>query len=437
MSGMRVTITPHELTGTIPAVASKSVAHRLILLAALADGTTEIDCTTTSADIEATIACVRALGAIVSRTRLGLRIVGIPATRRRELPRRREPLDCGESGSTLRFLLPVVSALGEDVELVGHGRLSQRPLSPLYEELVRHGAELSAQGEFPLRVSGVICGGTFRLPGDVSSQFVSGLLMAAPLVDGPVRVLVSEPVESFPYVTLTIRALAAFGVAVEQTHITIDGQPHLCLDVARSPLVSPGFIQVEGDWSNAAFWLAAGALSTEGVEVTGLDSTSTQGDRAIMAALTVLGARVARTRGSAACRHEQLHGIDLDVADIPDLVPPLAAVAALSDGTMRLRNAGRLRLKESDRLASVSAAVNALGGQALVDDDCLVITGAELRGGTVDAANDHRIAMMAAVMACRATGPVTIEGADCVAKSYPAFWEDYVALGGSIVKTEE
>jgi len=437
MSDASVSIFPRELSGTVAAVASKSVAHRLILLAALTDGTTDIDCTTTSDDIEATISCVRALGAIVSRTHLGLRVVGIPATRRRELPRRATPLDCGESGTTLRFLLPIVSALGEDVELVGHGRLSKRPLSPLYEELVRHGAELSEQGIFPLEVSGTICGGTFRLPGDVSSQFVSGLLMAAPLVDGPVKVLVSEPVESFPYITLTIRALAAFGVAVEQTHISIDGIPHLCLDVARTPLVSPGAIQVEGDWSNAAFWLAAGALSQGGVEVTGLDSTSTQGDRAVMAALTLLGARVSRTRGSASCRHERLHGIELDVADIPDLVPPLAAVAACSDGVTRMRNAGRLRLKESDRLASVSAAINDMGGQAHVEDDCLVITGGALAGGTVDAANDHRIAMMAAVMASHAQGPVQIRGAQCVAKSYPAFWDDYELLGGSIEKTEE
>ena len=437
MSTMNVTINARKLAGTVAAVASKSVAHRLILLAALADGTTDIDCTTTSEDIEATISCVRSLGAIVSRTHLGLRIVGIPATRRRELPRQKAPLDCGESGTTLRFLLPVVSALDEEVELVGHGRLAERPLSPLYEELVRHGAEISAQGKFPLKVSGPICGGTFRLPGNVSSQFVSGLLMAAPLVDGPVKVLVSEPVESFPYITLTIRALAAFGVAVEQSHITIDGSPHLCLDVARSPLASPGAIPVEGDWSNAAFWLAAGALSFDGIEVTGLDSTSTQGDRAVMAALTLFGARVSRTRGTASCRHERLHGIDLDVSDIPDLVPPLAAVAACAEGTTRLRNAGRLRLKESDRLQSVSAAINAVGGMAVVEDDCLVITGRELAGGTVEAANDHRIAMMAAVMACRAQGPLQVRGAQCVAKSYPAFWDDFELLGGSIEKTEE
>ena len=429
---MDVTISPRALTGTIGSVPSKSVAHRLILLAALTPGTTEIDCATTSADIAATISCVRSLGATVTRTPLGFEICGIP----RHADESSQPpvmLDCGESGSTLRFLLPIVCALGRPCELMGHGRLATRPLSPLYEQLVQHGAELSEQGSFPLKVAGAICGGTFLLPGNVSSQYVSGLLMAAPLVDGPVRVLVAEPLESSPYVTLTVRALAAFGVAVEQSHITIDGRPHLCFDVARSPLVSPEAMPVEGDWSNAAFWLAAGAFSPTGVEVTGLDTTSAQGDRAILAALALFGARVSRTRGTAACIHDPLHCVELDVSDIPDLVPPLAAVAASAAGTTRLRNAARLRLKESDRLKTVSAAINAVGGSALVEGDDLVIVGSNLGGGTIDAANDHRIAMMGAIMACNANGPVTILDARCVAKSYPAFWEDYAALGGSLV----
>lgn len=426
---MDVTISPRALAGSVASVASKSVAHRLILLAALTEGTTEIDCVATSADIAATISCVENLGATVARTPLGFEITGIPRGEQSELPP--VVLDCGESGSTLRFLLPIVCALGRPCQLLGRGRLAQRPLSPLYEQLVAHGAELSPQGTMPLDVSGTICGGTFLLPGNVSSQYVSGLLMAAPLVDGPVRVLVKEPMESAPYVTLTIRALASFGVAVEQSRISIDGNPHLCYDVARSPLVSPGAIPVEGDWSNAAFWLAAGALSATGVEVTGLDSNSAQGDRAVLAALALFGARVSRTRGTAAAIRDSLHGIRLGVADIPDLVPPLAAVAATASGTTRLTNAGRLRLKESDRLQTVSAAITALGGTAHLEGDDLVIVGAELSGGTIDAANDHRIAMMGAVMACSADGPVTILGADCVAKSYPTFWDDYVKLGGS------
>ncbi|MBR2683316.1 MAG: 3-phosphoshikimate 1-carboxyvinyltransferase [Atopobiaceae bacterium] len=430
-------ILPHALTGTVSAVASKSVAHRLIVLAAITDAITEIDCTTTSQDIEATLACVEALGAIVSRTRLGFRIVGIPATAKRGIRPARDTLDCGESGSTLRFLLPVVAALGMPVSFTGHGRLAQRPLSPLYEQLIEHGVSLSQQRTFPLELSGKLTGGVFTLPGNVSSQYVSGLLMAAPLVDGPVSILVAKPVESMPYIMLTIRALAAFGVPVAQSNVDQDGTSFLRLDVGEGPLVSPEAIQVEGDWSNAAFWLAAGALSQGGIEVTALDGTSVQGDRAILAALALLGARISRTRGSAAATYDHLNGIDLDVSNIPDLVPPLAAVASCAQGETRLRNAARLRLKESDRLLTVSNAINAIGGDACIDDDDLVIRGGALTGGIVDAAGDHRIAMMAAVMATHAQGPVMLLGADCVAKSYPAFWDHYISLGGIISSLEE
>lgn len=436
MSGNLV-ILPHSLTGTVPAVASKSVAHRLIILAALTDATTEIDCTTTSQDIEATLSCVEALGAIVSRTRLGFRIVGIPATVRRGIRPAKDVLDCGESGSTLRFLLPVVAALGTPVSFTGHGRLAQRPLSPLYEQLFEHGVALSPQGAFPLELSGKLTAGAFTLPGNVSSQYVSGLLMAAPLVDGPVSILVEKPVESMPYVTLTIRALAAFGVPVAQSNVEYEGRSYLRLDVGEGPLASPDAIQVEGDWSNAAFWLAAGALSEGGIEVTALDGTSVQGDRAILAALALLGARISRTRGSAAALHDHLNGIDLDVSNIPDLVPPLAAVASCAQGETHLRNAARLRLKESDRLLTVSNAINALGGNARIEEDDLVIRGGTLTGGIVDAAGDHRIAMMAAVMATHAQGPVMLLGADCVAKSYPAFWDHFISLGGIISSLEE
>lgn len=435
---MKVTVNPVQLAGTIASIASKSVAHRLILLAALTNARTEIDCTTTSQDIEATIACAEALGARIVRTRLGFRIVGIPHDIWGERPRPTRLLDCGESGTTLRFMLPIVAALGCGGSLVGHGRLKDRPLSPLYEQLVEHGAVLSPQGSFPLEVSGQLRGGTFVLPGNVSSQFVSGLLMAAPLIYDPVRIFVKEPVESAPYITMTVRALAAFGVRVTQSHETIDDHSYLLLGIPHVKLTSPQAIPVEGDWSNAAFWLAAGAVSERGVEVTGLDSMSTQGDRAILPSLALFGTRVSRTRGSAATYRENLHSIELDVSNIPDLVPPLAAVAAQAEGTTCLHNVSRLRYKESDRLKSICSAIQALGGNAYVQGDDLFIEGASLVGGTVDAANDHRIAMMAAVMACGASGPVTILGADCVSKSYPSFWEDYALLGGDIecVRTE-
>ncbi len=436
---MNVTVEPGPLAGEVTAPSSKSEAHRLLICAAFAPGTTDIDCTTTSEDIDATARCLSALGARVTRTRRGFRVVpvrGTSATDNIPEASRGALLDCGESGSTLRFLLPVAAALGCDASLTGHGRLPERPLSPLYEELVAHGAELSPQGRMPLRVGGRLRAGRFSLPGDVSSQYVSGLLLAAPLLAAPVEVVVSEPVESLPYIDITVSALRRFGVGVDEGRVEGPDGPARSYVVSGSDgLVSPGTVSVGGDWSNAAFWLAAGALSDDGVAVRGLDVRSAQGDRQALAALALLGARVLRGAEGAACAHDGLAGREIDVSSCPDLVPPLAAVAAFAEGVTRITGAARLRLKESDRIATVSAAINSLGGRATALDDGLVIEGArELAGGTVDAANDHRIAMMAAVMAGRCAGPVTILGAECVNKSYPAFFEDLSSLGGNVRK---
>lgn len=429
-------IQPAPLAGTIPAIASKSVAHRMLILSALCEGRLDLDCETTSRDIEATADCMRALGARVARTSRGFRVNPLPRDGGTPRPTEGATLDCGESGSTIRFLLPVVAALGGACSLTGHGRLAQRPLSPLFEELVAHGARLSSQGAFPLRVQGPISGGTYRLPGDVSSQFVSGLLMAAPLVLGGLDVEVTEPMQSRSYVAITVSSLAKFGV-----HVSVEREAHGNAAVTRysvpagSELVSPGVASVEGDWSNAAFWLAAGASCGEGVTVTGLDLSSSQGDRAVLGALASFGAHVTRGGDSARCTHDALRGRTVDVADIPDLVPPLAAVAATAKGTTRFTNAGRLRLKESDRLVTVRDGLNALGANVSIDGDELVVEGvSRLTGGEVDARNDHRIAMMAAVAAAGASGPTTIHDSGCVSKSYPAFFADFAALGGNVTE---
>ena len=414
---MDALITPGRLAGAIPAVASKSMAHRLMILAALADEPCTLRCDSTSADIEATKDCLRAL--------LYATDPGTPV------------LDCGESGSTLRFLLPVVGALGAEAKMRMHGRLAERPLAPFDDELRSHGMRIERDGN-ELQVAGRLAPGRFVLPGDVSSQYVSGLLLAAPLLDGPVEVWVRKPVASRPYISLTIRALEQFGITVANDNIVHNSVSYECFAVDGGPIVAPAEVTVEGDWSNAAFWLAAGSMEAEGLTVTGLDLRSPQGDRAILAALAAFGARIARKGSAARATADAPRATDLDVGAIPDLVPPLAAVAATTPGTTRLRNAGRLRLKESDRLASVSQAINALGGSARASDDELVIHGTgQLRSGTVDACNDHRIAMMAAVMATHAAGPVTVRGTECVAKSYPTFWEDYAALGGNVTLVGE
>ena len=430
---MDYVIEPSPLSGTIDAIASKSAAHRLLILAALADTTCDIDCPTTSRDIEATIACLEGLGARVARTRSGFRVRPIAAAGDHATDVA-PVLDCGESGSTLRFMLPVVCALGRPARLMGHGRLAERPLSPLYEQLVEHGARLSPAGALPLSVEGTLAGGTFELPGNVSSQYVSGLLMAAAALRDDVEVLVSVPVESRSYIDMTVSALEAFGVGVRVRTVERSGASLLAYSVAGGDRPHAGGpISVEGDWSNAAFWLCSGAIARS-VGVRGLDGQSAQGDRACLAALAAFGARVsqdART-GTATAAHDRLRARTIEVSNIPDLVPPLAGVAALAEGTTRITGAARLRLKESDRLETVRAALAAMGADIEVADDGLTIRGrGALAGGVVDAANDHRIAMMAAICGAHATGPTTIRGAECVEKSYPAFFDDFRALGGT------
>lgn len=435
---MNAVVKPVPLTGEISAPSSKSEAHRALICAAFAPGTTDIDCSSTSDDIDATVECLEALGARIVRTERGFRVRPVSGTSASDNvpePTRGALLDCHESGSTLRFMLPVVCALGCEASLTGRGRLPERPLSPLYEQLVEHGAVLSEQGVVPLRTSGKLTPGRFRLPGNVSSQYVSGLLLAAPLLRAPLEVVVTEPVESRPYLDITTHIMAAFGVEVScSREQDADGSRALAFDVSSADgYSSPGSLSIGGDWSNAAFWLAAGAIGRRGVAVRGLDVSSPQGDRQILAALSLLGGHVLRNPEGAAMRPAELQAATLNVSSCPDLVPPLAAVAAFAEGTTRVVGAARLRLKESDRLETVAAAINALGGSCSIQDDGLCITGSPvLAGGVVDAAGDHRIAMMAAVMATRCSGETTIVGAECVNKSYPNFFRDFSSLGGVV-----
>ncbi|RVU98462.1 3-phosphoshikimate 1-carboxyvinyltransferase [Coriobacteriales bacterium OH1046] len=415
-------IEPVALGGTIPAIPSKSEAHRALVCAALSDAPTCISCRTSSQDIDATLSCLAALGARIGIDEgiytvlpigCGVRVAG--------------PLDCHESGSTLRFLLPVAAALGGAC-FQGAPRLSERPLLPLIRALREHGVAIDTDGELPLTVSGRLSAGTFALPGNISSQYVTGLLLAAPLLDGTTVIRVAEPVESKPYIALTLEVLHTFGINAEIIHE--DGCTSYTLR-AQAAYRSPGSFEVGGDWSNAAFWLAAGALSGTGVCVEGLSLSSKQADRAILGALSLFGARVMRTAHSASTAHDGLRGARIDVSSCPDLVPAIAPLAALAEGRTVIAGAARLRLKESDRLASISGTLNALGARASIIDDMLVFEGVDrLHGGEVDAAADHRIAMMAALAATRADGPVLIHGAECTAKSYPGFFEDFAALGG-------
>jgi len=324
-------------------------------------------------------------------------------------------------------MLPIAGALGRDASFILEGRLPERPLLPLYEELARHGCKLSPQGSNPFHIEGTLAPGGYILDAGVSSQFISGLLFALPLLEGESELKLSGRMESYPYIELTIGMLEAFGVKAP-----FDGAAFLI--PGGQSYRSPGELQVEGDWSNAAFWLSAGAIGDENGSVTceGLDPQSHQGDRAITDILARFGANVSIGSSSVTVSGGELHGIEIDARDIPDLVPVLAVVGAVAAGTTVISSAGRLRGKESDRLAAVSGILRELGADIRETDDGLIIHGgALLKGGRVSSWNDHRIAMAAAIAATVCSAPVTIHGAETVGKSYPGFFDDLRVLGGS------
>ena len=410
---MNITITPAELAGTIVPPPSKSQAHRALIAAALAHGESVISNVALSQDIEATIRCLGELGAQFRREGGGIAVQGMGANVMSPLRRMAYPrLDCGESGSTLRFLIPIALAVRGGGVFTGHGRLMERPLTP-YFDLFDEKDIFYEYKDGALTVAGMLTPGTYQLPGNVSSQFFTGLLFALPLVDGPSAVIPTTPLESEGYIQMTLQVMAHFGVefpvsmSLPPQYYPQGNQTYRAADFA-----------VEADWSQAAFWYAAQALGNP-VTVEGMAPDSVQGDRVI----TDLALQLS---GPGA--------VELDISGCPDLAPPLAAMAALRAGkTTRLTNAARLRMKESDRLASVTAALSVLGADVKEGPDFLEIQGKEqLAGGVkVDSFNDHRIAMMAAIAAARCINPVTINGAECVAKSYPNFWEEYKRLGGS------
>ena len=390
---MDITIQPKILSGDITAIPSKSQAHRLLICAAFADLPTVLTCPETNRDIEATADCLRALGAEIRREEWGY-YVG-PA---RNVPEK-AVLNCCESGSTLRFMLPIAGALDVDATFQMAGRLPQRPLSPLWEEMERMGCTLSRPTSDTIRCQGKLKSGEYTIDGGVSSQFITGLLFAASLLPGDSRITITGKLESRPYIDMTRRAMALFDV--DTSNFVIKG---------GQKYRTPGELTVEGDWSNGAFWLAAKALGNE-LNVSNLDPNSTQGDRAVVEILKQL----------------EIGTPTVSAKDIPDLVPILSVVAACKNGAM-FTDIRRLRLKESDRVASTIAMIEGLGGKATATDDTLTVFGTGLTGGTVDAVNDHRIAMSAAIAATVCKEPVTILGAECVKKSYPKFWEEYERL---------
>lgn len=415
MTAEAIRLTPSAISGKIKAIPSKSDAHRLLIAAALADRPTLLTMSGGSEDISATIGCLEALGAKIERQTGGVLVTPVQSVSRKPL------LDCCESGSTLRFLLPVASALCPNAAFTGHGRLPQRPVDSLCRAISSGGVSCSAD-RLPLETSGVLQSGTYRLPGGVSSQYITGMLLALPLTGGDSEIILTDTLRSAAYVDITLGVMRRFGVQVEKRengYFVPGGQSYR----------SPGTAVVEGDWSNGAFMLCLGAACGS-VTVSGLQPDSPQGDKAIAELLRRMGAQVSVCGDSVTASRGQLRGCEIDIDETPDLLPALAAVAAFAEGETRFVNGARLRLKESDRLATCAGLLRDLGGAADETEDSLVVHGTGLKGGVTKGQGDHRIVMAAAIAAAGCRQTVTVEGCSAVNKSYPTFFDDYIRLGG-------
>ncbi len=407
---MDIKITPKKLHGTVTVPPSKSVAHRMIIAAALADGVSTISNLYPSVDILATMDCMRALGAEIDFHGDTAVIEGI-----KNIPDK-AVLDCHESGSTLRFLIPVACSLGVKSEFLGSAKLPQRPITPFTDEFPKHGITFDFSNApsgctLPCSVSGKLTAGRFEIDGGLSSQFITGLMFALPLLDGDSEIVLTSHLNSKPYIDITLGILRDFGCVVKEMEsgYFIKGNQHL----------KPFSGNVEGDYSQAAFFRVANSLGSE-LEILGLNENSLQGDRKI----TEICDNFDKSGGAP---------FELDCSDIPDLVPVLTVLASFCKGTSRLTNIARLRFKECDRLSVTAECLNAMGGKVTVHEDSLEIEGVnELRGGVIEGHSDHRIPMSMAIATTRSASPLIIRGAECVKKSFPNYFDVYKQLGGEV-----
>ncbi len=416
---MNAKCTPSQISGTIRTISSKSDAHRILICAALSQNETKINCNVMSKDIAATICCLKAMGTEISVDGDVITVVPNDFNKKAEI-------DCNESGSTLRFLMPVVSALGIDTTINGSGRLPERPISPLKEEMEKKGVTFHTDNNFPLHLTGQLQSGEYEIKGNVSSQFITGLLLALPLLNGDSRIKLIPPVESKSYLDITISVLKKFGIEIEE-------QENLYIIKGNQKYISPREIIVDGDWSNASFFLCAGALSENGVTVTDLDMNSPQGDKKILDVLKKMGADVTINSTEITVKKNELNGITVDASDIPDAVPIISVVASACNGDTKIINAQRLRIKESDRIKSVVEMINSVGGKVEETDDGMIIHGGmTLNGGKVNGYNDHRIVMSASILSCLCKSNVEITDSNAVEKSYPDFWSCFNKMGGNV-----
>lgn len=423
-------IKPSKLSGVVNIPPSKSMAHRAIICAFLSEGVSEIDNIELSDDITSTCNAVMTLGG-----RIDFLESSVPDRKKLliygngKVSVKNERINCGESGTTARFIMPV-SRLAEDtVTIEGRGKLISRPFDVFFPVFESSGISYkTTDRKLPLTLHGKLKPGHYRIRGDVSSQFISGLLLALPLLDGDSTIQITSGLQSEAYIEMTIFMQKIFGV-------------NIYFNKAENKLVIPGCqkykpqrYSVEGDWSQSAFWLAAGVLSGP-VTITGLSRNSMQGDRIIESLIKEMGGKLYWENDNLTAEKSNLQGIVADVSQCPDLAPILAALGCVSDGTTEIVNAARLRIKESDRIKAIVSEMSNLGGKLIEKEDGIVITGADkLKGGITNSWNDHRIVMSVAAISVMCENNVRIEGFDAVNKSYPSFWEHYKSLGGNILE---
>lgn len=402
---MNIRLSPTKLKGSITIPPSKSMSHRALICAALSEGESTIENIIFSEDIKATIAAMSALGASFKVIKNKVRVSGIT------IPPSVASIDCNESGSTLRFIIPIAAALGVATTFFGKGKLPERPITPFLRELPKKNIAIAYNGTMPFTINGMLKAGTYEMEGDISSQFISGLLFSLPLLDGDSQIKLTSPLQSRPYVDMTVDCMRRYGVEVAEFDegFSIKGNQIYSLDRFK----------VEGDYSQAAFFLVANALGND-IQCDGLNKDSLQGDKQIIKIID----SIKRSDGS-------LSPFNVDVGEIPDLVPILSVLASFCDGKSTITNAARLRIKECDRLEAMQVCINAIGGKITSTADSLIIEGVKsFKGGIVDSYNDHRIAMAMTIASTMCENELTITGAECVEKSYPHFFEHIKALSG-------
>ena len=412
-----VKFSPFVPSGVVAAPPSKSDVHRAIICAALSKGVSTISPVALSNDIKATIHCVNALGA---KAEVNGNVLTVDGTNM--FQNKTAVLDCGESGSTLRFFIPVAAVGSVNATFVGSGMLPQRPIGIFTEALPKKGVECKTEGGLPLEISGTLQSGRYEIPGNVSSQFITGLLFALPLLEGDSDIVLTSKLQSVGYIDMTLRTMAQFGVQIETT----DYGWH----IKGSQSYKPTAYTTDGDWSQAAFFMVAGAIGGK-VTVTGVNKDSAQGDKKIAELLAQFGAKVEWADTSVTVEKGDMQALTIDASQIPDLVPVLSVCASFAQGTTKITNAERLRIKECDRLKMTALLLNNLGGKVKELADGLEITGVDkLKGGNVDGSNDHRIVMSAGVCAAKCEGEIVSSYALSINKSYPDFYKDYHSIGG-------